>query len=266
MNLVDTHTHLYLEEFDDDRTAVMERARAAGITHLFMPNIDRSTVEPMLRLCADYPGYAFPMMGLHPTSVGPDYRDELDAVHRYLFSPPIDADRRPHIVAVGEIGIDLYWDRTYEREQTEVFARQVEWALQLDLPIVIHCRNAFDAVYSVLQPYRDTPLSGIFHSFTGNADEVDRMLEFKRFRIGINGVVTFKRSTLPELLPRIPLDRIVLETDSPYLTPVPYRGRRNESAHIVHTAARVAEAYRLSVDEVAGTTSANALNLFFGAK
>ena len=287
MKLVDTHTHLYLQEFDEDRAAVMERARAAGITHLFMPNIDSTTIEPMLRLCAAYPGYAFPMMGLHPTSVGANYEEELSIVRKFLMKDPdvsaedhdVSAgdhdvfqegqwisDRRPSFVAVGEIGIDLYWDKTYEREQREVFARQVEWARELHLPIVIHCRNAFDAVYEILKPYQGTTLAGIFHSFTGNEGEVERMLEFERFLIGINGVVTFKKSALPALLPHIPIEKIVLETDSPYLTPVPNRGKRNESANIVYTAAKVAEAYGIPVEEVAETTSGNALSLFLGGK
>ena len=259
MRLVDSHTHLYLDEFADDRDEVMKRAQDAGLTHLFMPNIDSTTIEPMLRLCDAYPSFAFPMMGLHPTSVSQNYREELGIVRRHL-------DGLGRYVAVGEIGIDLYWDTTYQREQEEAFAMQVEWALELGLPIVIHCRKAFRQVYDILKPYRDTPLSGVFHSFTGEPDDIPYIIEFARFKVGINGVVTFKKSTLPALLPSIPLNRIVLETDSPYLTPAPNRGKRNESANILYTAARVAQAYGLPVEEIAERTSANALQLFGLAK
>lgn len=254
MNLVDSHSHLFLEEFADDLEQVMERARLAGVTHIFMPNIDSSTIAPMLQVCAKYKGYCFPMMGLHPTSVADNYLDELNVVRKQL-------EGNEHYVAVGEIGMDLYWDKTYLKEQEIVFNRQLEWALEYNLPVVIHCREAFEQVYASLFPYKES-LSGIFHSFTGTGEEAARLLEFPYFYLGINGVVTFKKSTLPDALPGIPLSRIVLETDAPYLSPVPHRGKRNESAYIKNTLAKVSEVYALPEEEVACITSENALKVF----
>ncbi|RGM48223.1 MULTISPECIES: TatD family hydrolase [Bacteroides] len=255
MRLVDSHSHLFLEEFSEDLPQVIKRARVAGVTHIFMPNIDSSTIESMLRVCSEYKGYCFPMIGLHPTSVNADYRKELDFVAEYLTMPN-------EYVAIGEIGIDLYWDRTFLEEQLIVFEQQVEWALKYDLPIVIHCREAFDYIYRVLEPYKTTPLRGIFHSFTGTIEEAVRILDFPGFYVGINGVVTFKKSTLPEVLQSIPLERVVLETDSPYLTPVPNRGKRNESANVKDTLIKVAEIYHKVPEEVGWITSNNALKVF----
>lgn len=244
-----------MEEFSEDLPQVIKRARVAGVTHIFMPNIDSSTIESMLRVCSEYKGYCFPMIGLHPTSVNADYRKELDFVAEYLTMPN-------EYVAIGEIGIDLYWDRTFLEEQLIVFEQQVEWALKYDLPIVIHCREAFDYIYRVLEPYKTTPLRGIFHSFTGTIEEAVRILDFPGFYVGINGVVTFKKSTLPEVLQSIPLERVVLETDSPYLTPVPNRGKRNESANVKDTLIKVAEIYHKVPEEVGWITSNNALKVF----
>lgn len=255
MRLVDSHSHLFLEEFSEDLPQVIKRARVAGVTHIFMPNIDSSTIESMLRVCSEYKGYCFPMIGLHPTSVNADYRKELDFVAEYLTMPN-------EYVAIGEIGIDLYWDRTFLEEQLIVFEQQVEWALKYDLPIVIHCREAFDYIYRVLEPYKTTPLRGIFHSFTGTIEEAVRILDFPGFYVGINGVVTFKKSTLPEVLQSIPLERVVLETDSPYLTPVPNRGKRNESANVKDTLIKVAEIYHKVPEEVGWITSNNAFKVF----
>lgn len=256
MNMIDTHSHLFLEEFADDLPEVVERARQAGVSHVFMPNIDSTTLQPMLDVCARYEGYCFPMIGLHPTSVrAEDYERELDVVARELAS-----GRR--YVAVGEIGMDLYWDRTYLKEQEEVLRRQFDWALAYDLPVVIHCREAFDYIYRIMEPYRSTGLRGVFHSFTGTADEARRILDFSGFYLGINGVVTFKKSHLPDVLSSVPLERILLETDSPYLTPVPYRGRRNESAYVQYVLLKVAEVYGCSPAEVAEQTSESALKVF----
>ncbi len=253
--LVDSHSHLFLEEFADDLPQVMQRAREAGVTHIFMPNIDSATIEPLLSVCAAYKDFCYPMIGLHPTSVNGDYERELDIVAGQLAS----ANR---YVAIGEIGLDLYWDKTFLKEQLLVFEKQIEWALEYHLPIVIHAREAFDYIYKVLQPYKETELTGIFHSFTGTSEEAAKLLDFQRFMIGINGVVTFKKSQLPEVLKEIPLSRIVLETDSPYLTPVPNRGKRNESAYVKDTLAKVAEIYRKSPETVAEATSENALKVF----
>lgn len=253
--LVDSHSHLFLEEFSDDLPLVIARARAAGVSHIFMPNIDSTTIGPLLSVCNTYKGYCFPMIGLHPTSVNADYEKELAVVESYL-------QQTHDFVAIGEIGLDLYWDKTYLKEQLMAFEQQVEWALNYNLPIVIHSREAFEYIYKVLAPYKKTPLTGVFHSFTGTAGEAARLMEFEGFKIGINGVVTFKKSSLPEALKEIPLERIVLETDSPYLTPVPNRGKRNESAYLKDILLKVAEIYGQPVEKVAELTSENALNLF----
>lgn len=253
--LVDSHSHLFLEEFSEDLPQVMQRAREAGVTHVFMPNIDSTTIEPLLSVCAAYKGFCFPMAGLHPTSVNEMYEKELEVVARELASPN-------EYVAIGEIGIDLYWDKTFLKEQLIAFEKQIGWALEYHLPIVIHTREAFDYIYKVLEPYKNTGLTGIFHSFTGTAEEAVRLLEFPGFMIGINGVVTFKKSQLPEVLKKIPFERIVLETDSPYLTPAPNRGKRNESAYLKHTLVKVAEVYQNTPEAVAEATSENALKLF----
>ena len=209
----------------------------------------------MLRVCHEYKGYCYPMIGLHPTSVNVDYEKELEIVARELASPN-------EFVAIGEIGMDLYWDNTFLREQQRVLERQIEWALEYDLPVVLHCREAFDYIYNVLKPYQRTSLKGVFHSFTGTLGEAFRVMEFSNFMIGINGVVTFKKSTLPEVLKNIPLERIVLETDSPYLTPVPNRGKRNESAYVKDTLIKVADIYGKSPEMVAQVTSDNTLKVF----
>ena len=255
MRLIDSHSHLFLEEFAEDLPQVMARAREAGVTHIFMPNIDSTTIGPMLRVCREYKGYCYPMIGLHPTSVDADYEKELEIVARELASPN-------EFVAVGEIGMDLYWDKTFLREQQRVLDKQIEWALEYGLPVVLHCREAFDHIYNVLKPYQQTPLKGIFHSFTGTSEEACRIMEFADFMIGINGVVTFKKSTLPEVLKNIPLERIVLETDSPYLTPVPFRGKRNESSYIPLIAQKIAELTGLETKKIEEITTQNALNLF----
>lgn len=255
MEIIDTHSHLFLEEFAEDLPLVVERARMAGVSKIFMPNIDCSTVDDMLRVSSMYKEYCYPMIGLHPTSVKDDYETELDRLERMLETPD-------HFTAIGEIGMDLYWDKTFVREQAIAFDRQIQWALKYGLPIVIHSRDSFEEVCNVMEPYRNGPLSGIFHSFTGTAEEAARLMGFKNFKLGINGVVTFKKSTLPEALQHVPLDRIVLETDSPYLAPVPNRGKRNESANVKDTLRKVAEVYRLPVEEVAKTTTDNALEIF----
>lgn len=179
--LIDTHSHLFLEEFSDDLPQVMERARQAGVSRIYMPNIDSTTIEPMLSVCADYPDFCYPMIGLHPTSVNESYRQELSIVRERLEAPN-------NFVAIGEIGLDLYWDKTFLNEQLYVFEKQIEWALEYKLPIVVHSREAFDYIYKVMEPYKNTALTGIFHSFTGNAEEAARLLEFGGFMLGINGV------------------------------------------------------------------------------
>ena len=253
--LVDSHSHLFLEEFSGDLPQVMQRAHDAGVTHIFMPNIDSTTIGPLLSVCNTYKGFCFPMIGLHPTSVNESYEKELDTVAHQL--APFN-----EYVAIGEIGLDLYWDKTFLKEQLIVFEKQIEWALEYHLPIVVHCREAFEYIYKVLEPYKKSGLKGIFHSFTGTSEEAEKLLEFPDFMLGINGVVTFKKSQLADVLKGIPLTRIVLETDSPYLTPVPNRGKRNESAYIKDTLIKVAEVYEKMPERVAEATSENALKVF----
>ena len=255
MRLIDTHSHLFLEEFSEDLPQVIDRARSEGVTHIFMPNIDSTTIGSMLSVCNTYKGYCFPMIGLHPTSVNAGYEKELEIVTRELKSSN-------EYIAIGEVGIDLYWDKTFLKEQQIALDKQINWALEYDLPVVIHCRDAFDYIYKVLEPYKNTSLKGIFHSFTGTDEEAARILEFSGFLIGINGVVTFKKSHLPEVLTKISLEKIVLETDSPYLTPVPNRGKRNESAYVKDTLMKVSEIYRMSPAAVGSVTSENALKVF----
>lgn len=253
--LIDTHSHLFLEEFAEDLEAVIERAQIAGVSHIFMPNIDSTTIESLLRVCSRYENYCFPMIGLHPTSVNENYHSELDVVLRELKS-----DKK--YVAIGEVGMDLYWDKTYEKEQAAVLSKQLEWALDFDLPVVIHCRDAFDSICEVLRKFSGSSLRGIFHSFTGTAAEAMYLMEHFDFLLGINGIVTFKKSTIPDVLKVIPLEKIVLETDSPYLAPVPCRGRRNESANVKYVLLKVAEIYGKTPEEVAKITSESALKVF----
>lgn len=254
--IIDTHSHLFAEEFDEDRSEVMRRAREVGVQRILMPNIDISTVDSMLRVCAEYPGFCYPMLGLHPTEVTADYCLSLDVLKRLLDSDP------QMYVAIGEVGLDFYWDKTYKSEQLAALEVQIGWALEHDLPLVIHSREAFPELYAIFSHYKDTPIRGIFHSFTGTADEAQSLLEFPGFLLGINGVVTFKKSTLPEALRDVPLSRLVVETDSPYLAPAPYRGKRNESGYIVRVVERLSELYACTPEKVAEQTSANAASIF----
>lgn len=256
MEIIDTHSHLFAEEFSSDLPDVIKRAREAGVMRIYMPNIDATTVDAMLAVSKTYTGFCFPMLGLHPTSVGTDYTEVLGAM-----KPMLDDVNHP-FVAIGEVGLDLYWDRTFRKEQEYAFCTQVEWALEYDLPIVIHCREAFQELMSLMAPYKGTSLRGIFHSFTGSVEEAVELLSFEGFLLGINGVLTFKKSILPTVLNQIPLNRIVLETDSPYLTPVPHRGKRNESSYIRFTLSHLASVYGMDMEQVAETTSLNAKKLF----
>ena len=251
---IDTHTHLYAEEFDGDRDLAVLRAKEAGVTRMFMPNIDDTTVDDMLSLCASHEG-CYPIIGYHPTSVDTNWKQRLSTVKSRLDSPQ-------KFYGIGETGLDLYWDKTYRNEQMEAFDEQIHWALEKDLPLIVHCREAYPELFEVLAPYRETNLRGIFHSFTGTKDEAERLLEYSGFMLGINGVATFKKSTLPDILPDVPVDRIVLETDSPYLAPVPFRGKRNESAYLLKTAEKLSDIYGIPLETIARTTTENALRVF----
>ena len=262
-NIIDTHSHLFVEEFGEDRAEVMRRAREAGITRVVMPNIDAHSVAPMLQVCAAYPDLCYPTIGLHPTEVKDDYRHVLDGMKQQLESAVRgDATHAP-FVAIGEVGLDFYWDTTYKAEQLAALDMQIGWALEYDLPLVIHSREAFSELYRLFLGYKDAPLRGVFHSFTGTSDEAHALLEFPGFVLGVNGVITFKKSSLPEVLREIPLSRLVVETDSPYLAPVPYRGKRNESSYVVRVIEKLAEVYQCSADEVAEQVYDTAYSLFF---
>lgn len=257
IGLIDTHTHLFCEEFDDDRELALIRAKQAGVSRLFMPNIDDTSTEALLDMC-DKHKECYPLMGLHPTSVDSSWEERLSKVEKVLRS-----GRK--FYGIGEVGLDLYWDKTYVNEQKRAFNTQIEWALEFDLPLIIHCRNAHNELMECMSPYRESQLRGIFHSFGGETKEATSLLEFKNFMLGINGIVTFKKSSLPETLSQIPLERIVLETDSPYLAPVPHRGQRNESAFIVSTAEKLAAIYEVPIEKIAQQTTTNALKVFQNA-
>ena len=253
--MIDTHSHLFVEEFSDDLRQTIQRAKDAGVTYIFMPNIDDTTISDMLRVCSEFPGYCFPMLGFHPTSVNAQSMSVVKDMKRLL-------DGEHPYIAIGEVGMDLYWDKTYLKEQQRVFDEQIQWALEYQLPLVIHCREAYPELFEVLKPYKDTELSGVFHSFTGTQDEADELMEYTRFMIGVNGVVTFKKSSLPGILQSIPLNRLVLETDSPYLAPTPYRGKRNESSYFVKVAEKLAELYEMGLEDIKRQTLQNALKVF----
>lgn len=255
MTYIDTHAHLYLDEFSEDLPQVMDRARNSGISHILLPNIDSSTIEPMLSVCSLYKRYCYPMIGLHPTSVNETYKRELAIVEENLKT-------NPDFIAIGEVGLDLYWDKTFLKEQLIAFNRQVELALEYNLPLVVHTRDAFEYLYDSLKPYINSPLKGVFHSFTGTAEEAHKLMEFPGFMLGINGVVTFKNSTLSVTLQDIPLTRLVIETDAPYLTPVPYRGKRNETSYIKYTLKKLSDVYQVPIDSAARATTENTFKVF----
>jgi TatD DNase family protein len=254
MFFIDTHTHLFSAEFHLDRAEVVEAALQSGIQKLLLPNIDRETIEPMYALCERYPGHCYPMMGLHPGSVDEKWEQELEIIRDHLFT-------RKN-VAVGEIGMDLYWDKTYIEEQKKVFRIQVEWAKELKLPIVIHAREAFNEIFAIVDELNDTNLKGVFHCFTGTVEQAMKISGYGGFKLGIGGVLTYKKSGLDEVLKEIPLEMMVLETDSPYLPPVPHRGKRNESAYLLLIAQKLAELKGVSIEELAHFTSQNARELF----
>lgn len=251
--LTDTHTHLYSDAFDDDRALVMQRAFDAGITRFFIPAIDSSYAQAMYALEADYPENVFLMMGLHPTSVKADYEKELEFVEKEL--------ARRTFCAIGEIGIDLYWDTATLGIQQDAFRRQIRLAKKYRLPIVIHCRNAFEEVFEVLESEQDDALFGIFHCFTGTKQDAERAIALN-MKLGIGGVVTFKNGKIDTFLSEIPLQHIVLETDSPYLAPTPYRGKRNESSYLVQVVKKLSALYNISEEAIAEITTENSKAIF----
>lgn len=269
MKIVDTHTHLDGEEFDEDRSEVILRAKEAGVGMVFLPAIDVKTSEAVLKLSHEYPGYAYPMVGLHPEEVKADWKEQLKKIEAILDEHLTAVDGlngikyKSDYIAIGEIGLDFYWSREFEKEQLEAFEKQVEWSCETGLPLMIHCRKAQNEMLHILRKWKDKLPGGVFHCFTGNQQEAKELLEYDNFVLGIGGVSTFKSCHLREDLPAaVPLERIVLETDSPYMAPVPYRGKRNESAFVVQVMKTLATAYGVSEEEVAKVTNQNVERVF----
>ena len=262
MIFIDTHCHLDGEEFTPDRDSVVQRAREAGCEKIFLPAIDLNSCRTVLDTCAAYPGYCYPMLGLHPEEVRADWREQLASISLLLSR---NSSASPHVIAIGEVGLDFYWSREFAEEQLQAFEEQVRWSVETRLPLMIHCRKAQNEMLSILKQYAHRLPGGVFHCFTGNEVEARQLLEYDNFVLGIGGVLTFRKSHLPEVLPAcVPLERVVLETDAPYMAPVPMRGQRNESAYIRHVVTRLAEAYGVSEEEVCQKTTANVDRVFFG--
>jgi TatD DNase family protein len=253
MIFIDTHAHLYLNAFDDDREAMVERAVASGVKYMFLPNIDSTSVVGMQALCDRFPENCFPMMGLHPTSVKDNFRDELMRVESLLESNTY--------YGIGETGIDLYWDKTYYREQVAAFNRQIDLALEHELPLVIHARESFTEIFRVLENRDIQGLQGVFHCFTGTLEEAERAIGLG-FMLGIGGVLTYKKSGLDDVVAELGPEYLILETDAPFLPPVPHRGKRNESGYVIHVADKLAEVLGITANEVAKVTTENASRLF----
>ncbi len=252
--VIDTHTHLDAEEFDEDRAEAFARAQEAGVGKVFLPAIDVKTTHAVLALSREYPGYAYPMIGLHPEEVKEDWKEQLAELRKMQISD---------FIAIGEIGLDYYWSREFEHEQLEAFEEQVKWSVETRLPLMIHCRKAQNEMVHLLRQYQKDLPGGVFHCFTGNQKEAEELLSFDNFVLGIGGVSTFKSSHLREDLPAaVPMNRIILETDSPYMAPVPYRGKRNESAFVIEVLKTLAKAYGVSEEEFAEQTNKNVESVF----
>lgn len=253
MPLIDTHAHLYLPEFSNDIHDVVARASRNSVEKILLPNIDRHSVDDLMNLCKAFPDICIPMTGLHPTSVNEHYPEDIEFFEHEL--------AQNNYIAVGEIGIDLYWDKTYYKEQLDAFKMQLNIALKNNLPVVIHARNSFDEILNVLDQYKQTGLTGVLHSFTGTFHQAEHALNLG-FCLGVGGISTFKNAGVGEVIAAQPLERLILETDSPYLAPVPYRGKRNESAYVKHIATHLAKLKNVTVAEIENITTANAQKLF----
>ncbi len=254
MELIDTHTHLFLEQFDEDRTTVVQNAIEQGVKKMFLPDIDSSTSQKVLKMAKEFPDICYPMIGLHPTSVKENFKEELAHVENML--------AKEKYFGIGETGIDLYWDKTFYQEQVEAFSFQINLSKETGLPLIIHSRDSFREIFSILDEMNDVKLKGIFHSFTGGKEEAEKILSYKGFKIGIGGIVTFKNSKLPDVVKNIGLENLVLETDSPFLAPTPKRGKRNESRFLIYIAEKIAEIYQTDLEKVAAITTQNAKELF----
>ena len=254
MIFIDTHTHIYEEKFDTDRILAIQRAMDAGIRKMILPGIDSTYIERQKNTISEFPEICKIAFGLHPTSVKENYKSELELVKKLL--------RTEKSIAVGEIGIDLYWDKTYIVQQTEAFEFQVSLAKELNLPVIIHVREAFDEVFEIIDQLNDNKLKGIFHSFSGTLKQAEKIIDYGGFKLGINGILTYKKSDLPEIINKIGVSHLVLETDSPWLPPVPHRGKRNEVAFLIHTAERMAEIFGMNLEELSEILQTNTLKIF----
>lgn len=251
--MIDTHCHLDGEEFADDLEQIVARAREAGVEAVGVPGIDLKSCNTIMELCHRYPSFCFPMLGLHPEEVRDDWKEVLNAIAPML----------KEVIAIGEVGLDFYWSREYEEAQLQAFEEQVRWSVEMRLPLMIHCRKAQNELVNILKRYKDDLPGGVFHCFTGNTIEAQELLQFDRFVLGIGGVLTFKKSKLPEtLMEAVPLERIVLETDAPYMAPVPMRGQRNEPAFVAYVMRKLAEVYGVSEETVDRVTTANVQHIF----
>lgn len=250
---IDTHTHLFAEEFDEDRSEVVNRSIAAGVQKMLLPNIDESTVERMYQLCNDFPSNCYPMMGIHPCSVKKEVHQQLENFKKLM--------ENKSFIAIGEIGIDLHWDKESLSEQEIAFRTQVQWAKEMELPVVIHARKSYNELFAILDEETNEKLTGVFHCFSGSKEQLKKIKSYG-FKIGIGGVVSFKNAGLAEVLQFASIDDIVLETDSPYLSPVPFRGKRNESSYLLHVAEKLSEIFAVSLSEIEERTTQNAQKLF----
>ena len=251
---IDTHTHLFSDSFNEDRNEVVQKAIDAGIITMLLPNIDVASIQPTLNLAKQYPNNCFPMMGLHPGSVNANVEKDLAIIKTALY--------QNSCIAVGEIGMDLYWDKTFIEEQKFAFREQIAWAKELKLPIVIHAREAFEEIFEIVDELNDEKLTGVFHCFTGTLEQANHIKNYGGFKLGIGGVVTYKKSELTEVLKNVSLNELILETDSPYLPPVPYRGKRNESSYLLHIAEKLAEIYEVPLKTIEDQTTQTAQKLF----
>jgi len=254
MILTDTHTHLYSKEFDTERTILIQKAIDSGITRMFMPNVDSDSIPGMFLVEKQFPENCFAMMGLHPCSVGSNYQQELQVVEYWL--------NKRKFVAIGEIGIDLYWDKTYIAQQQDAFRMQIQLAKKHELPYVIHARNSFDEVMEIVTEFKNDNLKAIFHCFSGTIEQAEQIVEMKNFKLGIGGVVTFKNSGLDKVVEAIDLKHLVLETDAPYLAPVPFRGKTNQPEYLLVVAEKIAEIKNISLEEVIEVTTQNSVDVF----
>lgn len=261
-SIIDTHAHIDGNEFAEDLHDVVERAKTAGIEKILVPAIDLESTRCILNVAEQYPKYALPMIGLHPEEVKDNYIEELQDMKELLLKNLTTAENHQRFIAIGEVGLDYYWSREYEKEQLKAFEEQIIWSVSTRLPLMIHCRKAQNEMVRLMRNYRNDLPGGVFHCFTGNLHEAAELLDFSNFALGIGGVITFKKSNLPEVVAQVPLERIVVETDAPYMAPVPHRGKRNESSFVVNIVDKIAESKGIDSYAVAEQTTANAKRIF----